>query len=118
MDPATTPLYYVSMPVPWLDASDPLQVDLLVARLDKLAARLLVVDNLGTVLGEADENSAEMARVMSNFRRLAEHTGAAVVILHHQRKGNGFKGRAGDTLRGHSSIEAALDLALLIQREP
>jgi hypothetical protein len=39
------------------------------------------------------------------------------VLIHHQRKGNGSIGRAGDSLRGHSSIEAALDLALLVERE-
>ena len=39
------------------------------------------------------------------------------MLIHHQRKGNGAGGRAGDTLRGHSSIEASLDLALLIERE-
>jgi len=58
-----------------------------------------------------------MIPVMSNLRRLAEDSGAAVVVIHHQRKGNGIKGRAGDTLRGHSCIEAALDLALLVERE-
>jgi hypothetical protein len=58
-----------------------------------------------------------MVRVMSEFRQLAELTGAAVVLIHHQRKSTGTTSRAGDSLRGHSSIEAALDLALLIERE-
>jgi hypothetical protein len=58
-----------------------------------------------------------MVRVMSEFRQLAEETGAAVVLIHHQRKSTGTSSRAGDSLRGHSSIEAALDLALLIERE-
>jgi hypothetical protein len=38
--------------------------------------------------------------------------------VHHQRKDSGVTSRAGDRLRGHSSIEAALDLALLVEREP
>src|SRR4030042_2678931 len=58
-----------------------------------------------------------MAQVLSLFRQLAEETGAAVILIHHQRKGNGYSGRAADTLRGHSSIEASLDLALLVERE-
>ena len=65
----------------------------------------------------ADENSGDMVGVMSEFRQLAEQTEAAVVLIHHQRKSTGFTGRAGDSLRGHSSIEAALDLALLVERE-
>jgi len=68
-------------------------------------------------LGTADENSSEMTRVMSNFRRVAETTRAAIIIIHHQRKGTGFEGRAGDSVRGHSSIEAALDLVLRIERD-
>jgi len=59
-----------------------------------------------------------MIGVMFNLRWLADVTGAAIVIIHHQRKGNGIGGRAGDALRGHSSIEAAIDLALQITREP
>jgi hypothetical protein len=79
--------------------------------------KLLIVDNLGTVTGDAEENSGEMVQVMSQFRQLAEETGAAVVLVHHQRKSNGTVGRAGENLRGHSSIEASLDLALLVERE-
>ena len=86
-------------------------------RIDTLGSRLVVVDNLKDVSGKADENSPEIGNVMSNFRQVAESTGAAIILIHHQRKSNGQNSRAGDTLRGHSSIEAALDLALLIQRK-
>jgi hypothetical protein len=79
--------------------------------------KLVLVDNLGVVSGDADENSGDMVAVMSEFRQLAEETGAAVVLVHHQRKGTGYAGRAGDSLRGHSSIEASLDLALMVERE-
>jgi hypothetical protein len=48
---------------------------------------------------------------------LTEELGAAVLAIHHQRKNQGSKGRAGDNLRGHSSIEAAIDLALHVERE-
>ncbi|MFM8320975.1 MAG: AAA family ATPase, partial [Chloroflexota bacterium] len=89
----------------------------LALRIMHAGAKLVVIDNLGQVSGDADENSGEMVSVMSSFRQLAEDTGAAIVLVHHQRKGNGITGRAGDSLRGHSSIEAALDLALLIERE-
>ena len=114
----TVPLSYVSMPNPWLEANKwDSSVAQLADRIHSLGAKLVIVDNLRDVCGGVEENSATMGDVMSNFRRLAENTGAAVVLIHHQRKGNGMKGRAGDTLRGHSSIEAALDLALLVERE-
>jgi hypothetical protein len=79
--------------------------------------RLAVIDNLGVTTGKADENSPEMANVMAGLRWLTEDTSAAIVLIHHQRKSNGTTGRTGDTLRGHSSIEAALDLALLVERD-
>lgn len=111
------PLTYFSMPSPWLDASEPENVDRLIARVEDAAAALVVVDNLGVVSGDKDENSAQMTSVLANLRRLAESACAAVVVIHHQRKSNAAGGRAGDALRGHSSIEAALDLALLVERE-
>lgn len=117
LTPAETPFYYVSMPVPWLDASNYLAMEELGNKIEVLGARLVVIDNLGVIIGKADENSTDMASIMGNLRRLSEDAGAAVVLLHHQRKATGFKGRAGETLRGHSSIEAALDLALLVSRE-
>lgn len=116
--PVDTPLTYFSMPNPWLSATKPESIGMLTNRIKAAGAQLVIIDNLGNVSGDADENSAEMGVVMSQFRQLAEETGAAVVLIHHQRKSNGLTGRAGDSLRGHSSIEAALDLALLIEREP
>lgn len=115
--PADVPLYYVSMPAPWLDASS---TDAIVDLGDRIMARdvkLVIIDNLGAIAGDADENSADMIRVMANLRWLTERTGAAVVVSHHQRKSTGFVVRAGESLRGHSSIEAAIDLGLLIERE-
>lgn len=111
------PFYYYSMPSPWLDASDKTSIGTLNLRIQDKGAKLVVVDNLGVVSGNAEENSREMGKVMSQFRQLAEDTGAAVVLIHHQRKSSGNLVRAGETLRGHSSIEAALDLGLLMNRE-
>jgi hypothetical protein len=122
--PATIPLSYVSMPSPWLDAGHADAMRALAQRIHALNAKLMIIDNLTTIKGVADENSAQMANVMANFRRLTEDTGAAVILLHHQRKdshqrsGSDTAGRAGDRLRGHSSIEAAVDLALLVERPP
>jgi AAA domain len=115
--PATAPLRYVSMPSPWLDAGNIDTLKLLTECMQTVAAKLVVIDNLCNVKGKADENSAEMGSVMARFRRLAEELGAAVVLIHHQRKESGTNSRAGDRLRGHSSIEAALDLALLVERK-
>jgi hypothetical protein len=111
------PLFYYSMPSPWLNATDKGSIGALSLRAEERLAKFICIDNLGTVTGGADENSNQMVIVMSLFRQLAEDTGAALCLIHHQRKSRITGGRAGDNLRGHSSIEAALDLALVIERE-
>lgn len=58
-----------------------------------------------------------MIKVLGHFRQLVEETGAAVVLIHHQREGHHSGGRAGDALRGYSSIEAALDLVTRLRRK-
>ena len=116
--PADIPAILYTMPNPWLVSTDRASIGMLSLRIKAAGAEFVCIDNLGAVLGNAEENAAEMARVMSNYRQIAEDTGAAITIIHHQRKGNGLGGRAGDSLRGHSSIEAALDLALMVEREP
>jgi hypothetical protein len=108
--PEDTPFYYVSMPSPWLDGGNFGSVSDLIRLVKILEVRLVIIDNLCDVSGGAEENSAEMGTILSNFRRLAEDAEAAVVLIHHPPK-------IGNTPRGHSSILAALDLALLIERE-
>lgn len=115
--PEDAPFYYYIMPQPWLNANNIEHVQQVADRANSLEVKLIVIDNLGSVSGGIDENSSQMIQVMGNLRQLSQLTGAAVVVIHHQRKGNGIKGgRAGDALRGHSSIEAALNLALHIDR--
>lgn len=115
--PNDAPFNYISMPTPSLIAHDIESMGILHDEVCSLDARMVVIDNLGLVTGTVEENSAEMAQVMKNFRWLAERTGAAFLLLHHQRKGGAAGSRAGDALRGHSSIEASLDLALHVVRE-
>ena len=114
----TAPLYYLSMPNPPFALDD---LDGLLRLIDVIRAcqaKFVVIDNLGLSTGNVEENSAAMAHVMGYLRILTERTDAAVIVIHHQRKGGAGQGRAGDALRGHSSIEASLDLALHVIREP
>lgn len=119
--PENIPLKYLSMPDPWLNAHDTLFVKRLEKYVQTGGYRLVIIDNLGLVNGGADENSGEMAQVMSNLRHLSEYGNCAVIVVHHQRKGSTGGSdpaqRKGDTLRGHSTIEASLDMALLIERK-
>ena len=111
------PFYYISMPSPWLNVSKSTSTDNLVGLIKDLNTKLIVIDNLGVIRGKTDENSAEMTDIMSTLRNLTEKLETAIVLIHHQRKSSGVAARAGDALRGHSSIEAAIDLALLVERD-
>ena len=114
--PEDVPLRFTSMPFPGFDARDPLQIIELQVIIEDQHAKLVIFDNLVTISGDADENSAEMAKIFYNLRRLSDNTGTAIVVLHHPTKGSQHQGRLGDRLRGHSSIEAAIDLALYMER--
>ena len=119
--PENAPLHYLSLPDPWLDASNGTFVHRLTGYVKDAGYRLVIIDNLGLINGGTDENSGEMARVMSNLRHMAEDGNCAVIAIHHQRKGSTATSdpnvRKGDTLRGHSTIEASLDMAMLIERK-
>ena len=119
------PLYAISFPTPPVSMAgappgrpDNLDPGFLAQQIGELGAVAVFLDNLGTLSGGADENTGEMIPVLSNLRAVAEQTGAAILVIHHSRKGQaGAAGsRKGDALRGHSSIEGALDLAMLIER--
>jgi hypothetical protein len=114
--PPDAPLYYVSMPVPRLDANDFDSMTALQNRVCDREVKLLVIDNLGVISPGVDENTKDMTGVMSFLRQVAQNTGAAIVVIHHKTKNTPQRSRTGNTLRGHSSIEAALDLALMITR--
>lgn len=117
----TAPLHYVSMPEPHLDVGDTASAALMAERIVRLNAQLVVIDNLGVIIGNADENSAAMQGPMQGLRWLVEATGTAIVVLHHQRKSSSApgvtNGRDGDNLRGHGSIEAKLDYAVVVKRD-
>lgn len=111
--PESTPIYWLSFPSPPLRAAKGLAG--LVKYAQGISAGVIVIDNLLRVAGVKDENSSEMDTAMSHLRQLAEDTGAAVALVHHRRKDT--MGRNGDTLRGHSSIEASIDSGFLIERD-
>ena len=118
--PSDAMLHYVSMPQPRFNASDGQHMAAFMQFVQARGYKLIVIDNLGLSLGDVDENASEVGQVMANLRELAEESLAAVVVIHHQRKGTAnttaAQARKGDTLRGHSSIEASLDFAALVER--
>jgi archaellum biogenesis ATPase FlaH len=68
--------------------------------------KLVIVDTLAMAFPGMDENTSEaMGRVVAVARALARH-GSAVILIHHGTKAEG------NTPRGHSLFNGALDMAL------
>jgi len=116
--PSDAPFYFVSFPTPPFVAGNQDSVDFIIDAAVTGEVGLIVFDNLGSISGGADENSSEMVNVMSGLRKIAERANCATIVIHHRNKGQAIGNtRKGNALRGHSSIEGALDLALMVQRE-
>ena len=72
---------------------------------------LIIIDTLAMGFPGLEENSAEgMGRVVAIGRALTSH-GAAVIMIHHDTKAQG------QTPRGHSLLNGALDMALYVSRD-
>lgn len=76
---------------------------------------LIVIDTLLRAAKVKDENSSEMDTAMRNLRKMTEVLKSTTVLISHSNKVN--NGRAGNALRGHSSIEGGVDAVFRVSRE-
>ena len=73
--------------------------------------RLVVIDTLATATAGADENSGkDMSVVLQNIARIAEETGAHVMLVHHMNA-------EGKKLRGHTSVYANVDQVVTVMMD-
>ncbi len=76
----------------------------------KVDANFIIIDALADVMPGAEENSTkEVLPVLLNLRRLANEMQVAIVVLHHDNRGGGY--------RGSSSIKGAVDTMFKVQSE-
>lgn len=81
-----------------------------VAAMGKLKPALIVIDTQARVTSGANENGPEdMGTLVQRADLLKQKTGACVVLVHH-------KGHQGDHGRGHSSVIAAMDAEIEVDR--
>lgn len=89
--------------------SEPEQVEALVCTVPR--GGVIIIDTLNRAAPGLDENSSQdMGRILAGMKRLQSQTGGLVLVVHHTGK-DASKG-----LRGHSSLHAALDGALEVER--
>lgn len=109
----STPIHYISFADPPFTALNEKSKLYMIEMIRDLKAHLVCFDNLGTTSGARDENSSEMSAVMSAIRFIAIKSGAAAMVIHHNPKAEQER----KSPRGHSSIEASLDLGLYCARD-
>jgi RecA-family ATPase len=98
----------------WAKPLDPRWLRALRAYIRKHNVRLVILDTLASYWRIKNENdNAEVIRGITPLERLARETGAAVLIIHHDRKGGGPNG---ESIRGGSGLFAKVDQALMLRR--
>jgi hypothetical protein len=106
LSPMPTALNFVMQPFKINDSQD---VDDLSAVVPK--GSVIFIDTLNRAAPMADENSGrDMGEILEGAKRLQIAIGGLVVLIHHTGKD------AGKGLRGHSSLFAALDGAIQVER--
>jgi hypothetical protein len=102
------PSGFKAMPQPF-QLADPAQVEELGALLP--SGGIVIIDTFNRAAPGLDENSSQdMGRILAGMKRLQEITGGLVLVVHHTGK-DASKG-----MRGHSSLHAALDGAIEVER--
>jgi hypothetical protein len=93
-----------------LDVSLTADLAWLRGKIEEVGANLVVVDSLRALTpSKAENDSDDMAPVVSGLRKLARDTGAAIILIHH-------KGDAEKLFRGSTTIRDQSDALFGLQR--
>lgn len=86
-------------------------VDEMIALIEAVDAKLVIIDALADIMVGGDENSVKDTQpVLASLRKVAEVTGVAIIVIHHVNKVGGY--------RGSSAIAGAVDSMVLIESKP
>ena len=103
---AETPIKTISLAR--FDLRDPGDARLLQDEIERQDAELVIIDALVDIMPGADENLVkDVHPVFMRLRKIAEETGAAIVVIHHTNRSGGY--------RGSSAISGAVDLMLIVE---
>lgn len=102
-------LHYLSYPEPLFDAGNDVSVSWMIEDIEHFKAGLVFIDNLSTTSGSLGENNDEIQIAMNGFKRIVNHTGAAIILIHHATKSSGED-------RGHGRIRQNCDQAFKVQK--
>lgn len=98
----------------WSELGDPPKISSLRETIVSLEPTLVIIDSLSKLCRvEEDNGNGEWQKALAPLEKLARSQRAAIVVIDHDRKGEGTHGRA---MRGASSKLAAFDAAIHVQR--
>ena len=104
-----------------LDMTLPSQEALLTDLIEKNSLSAVALDVLLYVWGdiESENDSVQVASACAALKRVAKKTGAAIIAIHHSRKGlsGGGAGDARESARGSSAISGMADVLASIRHE-
>jgi hypothetical protein len=83
------------------------------AMIVETGAQCLICDPLAELHNAEENDNTAMRSVVAAFRGLAKRLGIAVMVLHHDRKGNNTPGDM-DRMRGASAVSGAVRVALTL----
>jgi hypothetical protein len=97
-------------------ASDPGWQAWLVEMAREVNAASVIIDTLGTTAGDVDTDRAQdlMTKILRPMRHVSNETGAAICVVHHNRKGTTNNDRAGTKMLGSVALHAWVDDAMYI----
>lgn len=101
------PLKYISLAAFHLD--DALDEAVLTNEIRSQDAGLVIIDALADIMLGDENDKKDTQPVFNAFRRIAERTGAAIIVIHHA-------GKSG-TFRGSSVIKDAPDILLKVESD-
>lgn len=105
---ASTPLHCVSLNR--FDLRDAPSANQLAGLIIQLQARLVIIDALADIMPGADENAVrDVLPAMQALRQIAELTGAALVVIHHTNKSDGY--------RGSTAIKGAVENLIKVKKD-
>lgn len=98
-------------------ASDPGWQSWLTDQVEAFDAAMVVIDTLGTTVGgiDTDKSGDLNTKVLKPLKAIAEQHNCAIVIIHHNKKGNDDKSRSGQQMLGSVALHAWVESALYIQ---
>lgn len=98
-------------------ASDPAWQAWLAEMVVEWDADLVVIDTLGTTVGDidTDKSAALNERVLRPLKAISEQAGCAIAVVHHNRKANDDKVRSGQQMLGSVALHAWVESALYVQ---